>query len=450
MAAVFSAVMDAWVDRHRPQKLREIVGNRDQIVILHQWLKEYKAGTAIKIAMMSGPPGVGKSTIVRLVMDKLSFEAITIDGDSFATEKRGSGQLSRTRIGELVRNQTMGGRTPCIVIEGVEGCDGKVMTELIALARVPLVGICADYDKKTKKIKDSAACLKIELKRPGREDVVRFLEQVLRKEGLRTPKERLRELVVEVDCNIRRCLNELYFRVGVGGKALDVIDLSHRKSRTCFQAAQHLFATPKRGGDSNTLQAMVECTRSDDMVPLLVLENYLQVGSSLEDACAAADSVSLSDTMFAKVDGEICSCMGTVLPARLCATRASVLPRFQIASAAIFSTAELKKKTAMAESVSAQMGMRHPCKALVTDILPACRHMTMILLDGYAKSRAKKSYMKTAFAPTVMAKAPLSDTVRSMFELQCAEGNNWYVRLPANTKAAFTRIWGDAATLKKK
>ncbi len=84
-----------WVDKYKPEQLEEIIGNGGQVKKLRSWLQEFheqrrlesssktKRGSKGKAnpssfaaALISGPPGIGKTTAARVVAQSLGFDIV--------------------------------------------------------------------------------------------------------------------------------------------------------------------------------------------------------------------------------------------------------------------------------------------------------------------------------------------------------------------------------------
>lgn len=87
-----------WTDRYKPRNVTDLVGNNGTIKALYDWLKEWDevvlrgnkkqvqwhAGRSwadipnpnARAALLSGPPGVGKTSAARMVCKQLGFETI--------------------------------------------------------------------------------------------------------------------------------------------------------------------------------------------------------------------------------------------------------------------------------------------------------------------------------------------------------------------------------------
>jgi replication factor C subunit 1 len=96
-----------WTVRYAPKTLKEICGNKGQIEKLQQWLEDWsgslksgfkkpgKNGTNVYRAMMiTGPPGIGKTTSAHLCAQLAGFTPIEMNASDARSKK-----LIEVRVG---------------------------------------------------------------------------------------------------------------------------------------------------------------------------------------------------------------------------------------------------------------------------------------------------------------------------------------------------------------
>ncbi|UCE29609.1 MAG: replication factor C large subunit [Candidatus Bathyarchaeota archaeon] len=74
-----------WVEKYRPKRIAEIVGNEEAKVSFVEWLRSNRWRK--KAALLYGPPGVGKSALVHAAANELNFKIIEMNASDIRTEK---------------------------------------------------------------------------------------------------------------------------------------------------------------------------------------------------------------------------------------------------------------------------------------------------------------------------------------------------------------------------
>ncbi|KAJ2943983.1 hypothetical protein O0L34_g8306 [Tuta absoluta] len=167
-----------WVDKYKPQNIKQIIGQHgdaSNVKKLMNWLTKWyvnrKAklpkpspwaknddGGFYKAALLSGPPGVGKTTTVALVCKELGFDMVEFN----ASDTR-SKSLIKEQIGELLTTTSLSAfakgdtgkqavtKKHVLVMDEVDGMAGNEdrggLQELIALIKstaVPIICMCND------------------------------------------------------------------------------------------------------------------------------------------------------------------------------------------------------------------------------------------------------------------------------------------------------------------
>ena len=74
-----------WVEKYRPRKIAEIVGNEEGKASFVDWLKSNRWRK--KPALLYGPPGVGKTALVHAAANEFNFNIIEMNASDTRTEK---------------------------------------------------------------------------------------------------------------------------------------------------------------------------------------------------------------------------------------------------------------------------------------------------------------------------------------------------------------------------
>jgi DNA polymerase III delta prime subunit len=74
-----------WVEKYRPKKIADIIGNEEAKTAFVDWLKN-KRHTK-KAVLLYGPPGVGKTTLVNAAAAEFGFKVIEMNASDTRSEK---------------------------------------------------------------------------------------------------------------------------------------------------------------------------------------------------------------------------------------------------------------------------------------------------------------------------------------------------------------------------
>ena len=68
-----------WTERYRPKTADQLEGNEAARKRIHMWLESWKKGTPDKKGLLLvGPPGIGKTSIVRAKMKAIAIFTIIV------------------------------------------------------------------------------------------------------------------------------------------------------------------------------------------------------------------------------------------------------------------------------------------------------------------------------------------------------------------------------------
>ena len=233
-----------WTDIYHPKSTEDIIGNQTVVKKLTDWLNNwddvvingnkreidfaannnYSTRGKMKIeninaraCMISGPPGIGKTTTVRLVAKILNYKAFELN----ASDQRNKQIISST-VGYLMDNKTISNNTitnkNLIIMDEVDGMGGnedkggiKALIEIIKKTKLPIICICNDIqNQKLRSFLNN--CYELKFSKPDKRQVVKRLSDICRMEKFNISPESLEYLCESVGNDIRQCLNFLEMR----------------------------------------------------------------------------------------------------------------------------------------------------------------------------------------------------------------------------------------------
>ena len=278
--AVEKEKKEPFVTKYAPKTTADIIGHKDSIQQLTTWLTAYPSGQ--KGVLVTGPPGIGKTTTVHLIAESLGYHV---------TEYNASDTRSVSMLRGLLGLGMKRLRKEVIVMDEVDGFTGQErggvgeLAELIRASNVPFLCIANHLVPKLAPLQK--ACLTIKFSRPVKSTIAASLLKVCKAEGLSLTKVELETLCEKNGNDIRAILNQMEFGAGSSDKDANLkLDL--------FSATQKLL-----GNKRLTMTEAEDLVFVDyGMVPLMVQEGYLAASrNSLEDAVIAAETISMGDLM---------------------------------------------------------------------------------------------------------------------------------------------------------
>ncbi len=74
-----------WVEKYRPKKIEDIIGNEEAKATFVEWLKSKRRSK--KAVLLYGPPGVGKTALVNAAAKEFGFTIIEMNASDTRSEK---------------------------------------------------------------------------------------------------------------------------------------------------------------------------------------------------------------------------------------------------------------------------------------------------------------------------------------------------------------------------
>ncbi|XP_030636662.1 chromosome transmission fidelity protein 18 homolog [Chanos chanos] len=241
--------------------------------ILEAELDQYKR-PKYKVALLSGPPGLGKTTLAYVIAKHAGYNVVEIN----ASDDR-SAELFQKRIDTATQMKSVLGaneRPNCLIIDEIDGAPTAAINILLAtinrkdsreeaesgantlkkkkkkesvLLR-PIICICNDlYVPALRPLRQQAFLLAFPPTQPSR--LSQRLAEISRLQGMKADTGTLMALCEKTDNDIRACINTLQFLHGRGQKQLDQRTVSSMtvglkdQNKGLFSVWQEIFQLPR-------------------------------------------------------------------------------------------------------------------------------------------------------------------------------------------------------------
>ena len=342
-----------WVDKYKPMSSREILGNQESVRKLAAWLARWEErfnhpkaiGKSFsspqgpwKAALLSGPPGIGKTTTATIVAREAGRDVIEFNASDVRSKKSlkeglgditGSQTLEFRKVGGLKKDPPRQKR--CIIMDEVDGMgagDRSGMSELIQMiknSRVPIICIC--NDRQSQKMKSLLPyCMDLRYRRPVKSVIASRAVAIAQREGLIVEQNAAEAIAESCGNDVRQVINcmQMWASNNQGQSKMTYKTLKEREHSinkdeilrvSLFDAARVILEGRKGLAGADPKAELSHFFRRNDaffvdysFVGLLVQQNYLKVAqgqfteakragptqteAALENMYSAAESMS--------------------------------------------------------------------------------------------------------------------------------------------------------------
>lgn len=306
-----------WVDKHKPKQMSDIIGSIDTVKNLQTWLRDWEAVHINKVkkvdykpgnpggkaVLLSGPPGIGKTTMATLIGKTLGYEVLELNASDTRNKRAISEELADVVLSKAIG---FGGQMKkrMIIMDEVDGMGGSdrggipELIKVIKTSKTPIICIC--NDRHSVKIKSLAGhCFDLRVKRPPKQIIAKKLVEVALKEGLMVETNAAEMLAEQSGNDIRQALH-LMQMWRAQATTMKYADLKNRfstleKDKVLRQSFFDATLEICRGGGSTrnmpTLEERYNSFFVDySLIPLMVQQNYIKsftggfLCKSLDDA----------------------------------------------------------------------------------------------------------------------------------------------------------------------
>ena len=194
-----------WTEIYRPKNFEHIIGNEEIRLNVLKWLVKWFPGT--KPLLLIGPPGVGKTTIVKILSSLLNYDLIELN----ASDTR-SGPLLEKLITPLYNNTSLFGKKILLFFDEVDGIYGRedsggleILINIVKASNFPIIFVANSNNIKLKNL--SKLCKIFKFQHISANLLMMFLNYVLFKQGNSLSFDDKKWIVEKSNGDVRTMLN---------------------------------------------------------------------------------------------------------------------------------------------------------------------------------------------------------------------------------------------------
>ena len=140
-----------WVEKYRPKKIEDIIGNEEAKATFIEWLKGKRKTK--KAVLLYGPPGVGKTALVNAAAKECGFSIIEMNASDTRSEKAVNAIAKPATSYLALDTFTAESQGNLLFLDEVDGIAGNedrggvsAIIEIVEKSRVPVIMAANDPD----------------------------------------------------------------------------------------------------------------------------------------------------------------------------------------------------------------------------------------------------------------------------------------------------------------
>ncbi len=253
-----------FVEKYRPKLSKELVGQEKSVQEVEKFLKEFPKKKAL---ILHGPPGVGKTTLVHAIAKENNIDIFELN----ASDLR-----NRLKLEEVLKpasqQHSLFKSNKILLMDEVDGVTGEDRGGVPELIRIidktahPIIMTGNDiWDSKFSELRPK--CKLVEMKSATIENLVKVINDVLRKEGVEENPHFLKQIAIKSQGDLRAALNDVQTYVLTDKSNVDFLEERHKEDNI-FNILKKLFQERE-----NHLNLFDNTSMSLDEILLWIEEN---------------------------------------------------------------------------------------------------------------------------------------------------------------------------------
>ena len=299
-----------WVEKYRPKKIEDIIGNEEAKATFIEWLKSKRRSR--KAVLLYGPPGVGKTALVNAAAKEFDFTIIEMNASDTRSEKAINDVAKPATSYIALDNFSAAGKGKgnLLFLDEVDGIAGNedrggvgAIIKIVEEARVPVIMAANDPDvDKLRPLKK--VCLLIRFHQIRIPLIIALLQKICLLEHVKAEFEALERIAQNSTGDVRSAINDLQ-SISEENRTLtlqDTVTLSSRNKDISMDETLRGFFSAKSVAEASSLLSRSSVDYDDFL--LSVCDNLPRRYTNPDELAAAYDFVSQADVFRGRIGTE--------------------------------------------------------------------------------------------------------------------------------------------------
>ena len=297
-----------WVEKYRPKKIEDIIGNEEAKATFIEWLKSKRRSK--KAVLLYGPPGVGKTALVNATAKEFGFIVIEMNASDTRSEKA-INEIAKPATSFIALDTfSTASKGNLLFLDEVDGIAGNedrggvsAIIKIVEESRVPVIMAANDPDiDKLRPLKK--VCVLIRFQQIRIPLIIALLQKICLLEHVKAEFEALEKIAQNSKGDVRSAINDLQ-SISEENRVLtlqDTMMLSSRNKDISIDETLRGFFSSKSIVEASSLLSRSSVDYDDFL--LSVSDNLPRRYTNPGELAAAYDFVSQADVFRGRIGTE--------------------------------------------------------------------------------------------------------------------------------------------------